>query len=149
MIAVHFYSIITTYVSMKKPILRSLTATLWAWLVVYTGFLYSQGATIAQSPELQTSWFAVWLFAWLYLIAIIIFSKRFLPTNRYTLALVGIALILFPQLYLIDDPTSQVYLRDIMTLIGVFIAIVWPTKMLVTKKLEEQKMEDGAEIIEV
>ncbi len=134
---------------MKTPIIRSVTALLWWWLACYAWFLYSQWAPVWTTAELTTAWIVVAMLVWIYLVAIIIASNKILPTNRYTIALIWIALILFANLYLVDDPTQNVYLADVMKIIWVFLVIIWPMKLLVTTAIQENKASKNVEIIEV
>ena len=50
---------------------------------------------------------------------------------------------------LVDDPNQYVFMRDILILLWVFMIIVWPLKLLITKKQQEKIEEEQAEIIEV
>ena len=50
---------------------------------------------------------------------------------------------------LVDSPESYVFMRDILILIWVFLVVVWPLKLLLSKKQEERRQEEQAEIIEV
>ena len=50
---------------------------------------------------------------------------------------------------IVDDVASSVYLADFMKLFGVYLIIVGPTKLLLSKKAKEERFEKEVEIIEV
>jgi exosortase/archaeosortase len=84
----------------------------------------------------------------LYLIALTL-RPRLVPTNRRALAVIGLVLIYFAHTTLLDTPEKSIYLRDIIKILGAFLAITGPMKLLVTKETEEAKFMEDVEIIEV
>jgi hypothetical protein len=84
----------------------------------------------------------------LYLIALTL-RPRLVPTNRRALAVIGLVLIYFAHTTLLDTPEKNIYLRDIIKILGAFLAITGPMKLLVTKETEEAKFMEDVEIIEV
>lgn len=52
-------------------------------------------------------------------------------------------------MYLTDSPTQYIFLRDVMKVIGVYLVIVGPMKLLIPKKVQEELEQKDVEIIEV
>lgn len=65
------------------------------------------------------------------------------------LAIIGLVLIYFAHTTLLDTPEKGIYLRDIVKILGAFLAITGPMKLLVTKEAEQAKFMEEVEIIEV
>ncbi len=133
---------------MKTLIFRSKTMLIWVVLLAYIIWLFIQWKTVASTETLSLVSIIVCALIALYLIAIIVF-KWLMPTNRYTLAMVWIATILYSNLYMIDDPSNHVYLGDIMKLVWVFLIIAWPIKLLFTEEMEQEQFDKTVEVIEV
>jgi len=53
------------------------------------------------------------------------------------------------EMLLVDTPEKYVFLQDIIKVLGVFLIIVWPMKLLVNEKAAEEKFNEKVEIIEV
>ncbi len=125
-------------------------AIIWWWVVWYAIWLYMQNAQIVWSwDDLQNMIAYIFVvIIWLFLLAIA-FKESLLPNNRRWVLLLGVGIIWCAHIYLIDTPNQSVYLKDIMKLVGVFLAIVWPMKALQSKEYEEKKLEEEIEIIEV
>lgn len=133
---------------MKTLIFRSKTVLIGVALLIYVVWLFIQWKTVGTTESLTLVAIVFAAALALYLIAIIVF-KWLMPTNRYTIGLIGLVTILFANLYMVDDPSKYVYLADIMKLIWVFLVIAWPMKLLFTKKMEDEQFEKKVEIIEV
>jgi hypothetical protein len=74
---------------------------------------------------------------------------EWVPNNRWMLAVLWIILILVAEAMLQDDPTTNIYLQDIVKIIWAFLVITWPMKLLLTKEAEQKKFMEEVEIIEV
>lgn len=137
-------------VEMKHIAARSVTGVLWLWLVLYVLRLYFQWLTIvAAENDIMNAALLWWIALFgLYMFVIAIHSKL-VPWNRWMLMLIGVFIILLAELYLVDMPDRQVYTRDILKLLWVFLIIVGPMKLLITKKVEEERAMEEVEIIEV
>jgi hypothetical protein len=83
-----------------------------------------------------------------YFIALVA-RPEWVPNNRWMLAVLWIILILVAEAMLQDDPTTHIYLKDIVKIIGAFLVITWPMKLLLTKEAEQKKFMEEVEIIEV
>jgi len=57
--------------------------------------------------------------------------------------------ILSASYRLVDNPDQMIYLRDIMILVGIYITITGPTKLLIPQKVQEALADEKVEIIEV
>lgn len=79
---------------------------------------------------------------------IAVFKPAVLPQNRRSIAVFGIFIIILAHAHLEDSVVLQVYLRDVMKVIGVYLIIVGPMKLLIPKKIQEQVEQKDVEIIE-
>ena len=83
-----------------------------------------------------------------YLLLIVLFPQ-FAPTNRRSIALLGVMCILFAEQMLVDDASQGVYLKDLVKILGALLAITGPMKLLVTAETEQAKFDKEVQIIEV
>lgn len=58
-------------------------------------------------------------------------------------------MVIGAHLLLVDTPEQYVFLQDIIKVLGVFLIIVWPMKLLVNQKVADEKFNETVEIIEV
>ncbi len=86
----------------------------------------------------------VWI--WLIIAAV---KPALLPQNRRAIGVVGIIIIMLAHSQLSDDATRYIFLSDIMTVVGVFLVIVGPMKLLIPKSVQQEVAEKDVEIIEV
>ncbi len=84
-----------------------------------------------------------------FLLIVAAIKPALLPQNRWSIAVVGIIIILLAQSQLSDDPSRYVFLQDIMKVIGVYLIIVGPMKLLIPKSVQEEVAQKDVEIIEV
>ena len=69
------------------------------------------------------------------------------PFPRLTALILGIALIII-SMYLPNDGKQGIFLGDLVSVLGVFSTILFPTNVLVTDKSKEEKQKKEEEIIE-
>ena len=75
--------------------------------------------------------------------------QSIVPSNRWGLLLLGVFVILASRTFYGDDPASHVYLGDILSIVGIYLIIAGPSKMLLHAKTQEVRAEKDVEIIEV
>lgn len=134
----------------KDYIIKIILFLIWAGIVWYSIWLYLGGQQVVpagmESINLTAIIFVVII--WLFLLAVIV-RESLLPDNRRGVLLLWVGIIRASHIYLADSPADMVYLRDIMKLVGVFLCIVWPMKLLTTDWYAEKKFEEEMEVIEV
>lgn len=134
----------------KDIIIKTIATLLWLWLIGYVIRLWTQQAVVVWSGPgtVNTAALVFCLLIGLFLIAAALYQEL-LPDNRRWLLLLGVGLIWSAHVHLVDDPSTMVYLQDIMKLFWVFFVIMWPTKLLISEKQKEANFEKEVEIIEV
>ena len=135
---------------MKDILIKSKTTLIWIGLLAYITWLMMWSLNVAynEDPTLSVVLLVLCGLIGLYLLAIAA-NPRLVPDNRYSIAILWVWIIFVSHLYLQDDPSVDVYLRDIMKIIGVLLVIAWPMKLLISKKVQEKRAEENVEIIEV
>jgi len=140
----------TYTMKLKDYIIKLLLLLIWAGIVWYTIWLYLGDKQIVpagmESVNLAALIFVIVI--WLFLLALIV-KESLLPNNRRGVLLLWVGIIRASHIYLADSPADMVYLRDIMKLVGVFLCIVWPMKLLTSADYAEKKFEEEMEVIEV
>ena len=131
-------------------IARTLTWLTGVWLIAYTVWLWMQQAVVVTDtdPIMNTLLLVLVLVLGVYFIALVA-RPEWVPNNRWMLAVLWIILILVAEAMLQDDPSTNIYLQDIVKIIWAFLVITWPMKLLLTKEAEQKKFMEEVEIIEV
>lgn len=131
-------------------IARTLTWLTGVWLIAYSIWLWMQQAVVVTDadPIMNTVLLVLVLVLGVYFIAMVA-RPEWVPNNRWMLAVLWIILILVAEAMLQDDPTTNIYLQDIVKIIWAFLVITWPMKLLLTKEAEQKKFMEEVEIIEV
>lgn len=135
---------------MRDTLIKSKATLIGIALITYVVRLFMQQHTVAANgdPAMSTVLLILCAGVGVYLIAIVFFQKL-LPNNRRSLAVAWIAIIIISHLYLQDTPENYVFLGDVMKLLGVYLIIVGPMKLLVSKRTQLAREEKSVEIIEV
>ncbi len=120
------------------------------WLIAYSIWLRMQQAVIVTDadPLMNTLLLVLILVLGVYFIALVA-RPEWVPNNRWMLAVLWIILIILAEAMLQDDATKFVYTKDILKVIGAFLVITWPMKLLLTKEAEQKKFMEEVQIIEV
>ncbi len=136
--------------TIKDYIVKILLAIIAVWVIGYAWRLLKEDATVVSEGMEQFNDIALYfvLAIWLFLLASVV-KESLLPNNRWSVLLLWIAIIRASHVYLQDSPEAQVYLKDIMKLVWVFLCITWPMKLLTSEKYAEKKFEEEIEIVEV
>lgn len=135
---------------MRDTLIKSKATLIGIALVAYVSRLFMTQHTVSANGDYATSVFLLIMCAvvGLYLIAVVFFQKL-LPNNRRSLAVAGAVIIIISHLYIQDSPENYVFIGDIMKLLGVYLIIVGPMKLLVSKRTQQIREEKDVEIIEV
>lgn len=134
----------------KDYIIKALLTLISLWILWYSWRLLKEDAIVVGESMKQFNDIALYftLAIWLFLLATVA-KESLLPNNRWSVLLLGIAIIRASHVYLKDSPEAQVYLRDIMKLVWVFLCVTWPMKLLTSENYAEKKFEEEVEIVEV
>lgn len=68
--------------------------------------------------------------------------------TKATLIVIGLVLILLGHYVLLNDPTTRVYVGDLVKVFGVAITLMGPTGLLITHEAKKKQQESKMEIIE-
>jgi hypothetical protein len=100
----------------------------------------------------EASYHLGWLLiAWwigLYLVLLLL-QPQLAPSSKWTLMVLGLAIVIIAHLLYQDNPAQHLYLRDIMKLMWVLFLIWGPTGLFHDEKVIEARKLEEAEIIEV
>jgi len=69
--------------------------------------------------------------------------------SKATCLVVGLALIIFSQVILINDGPNGVFVGDLFSVLGVIILVLFPTNIITTDKVKKSKAKKNEVIIEV
>lgn len=134
---------------MKDLVVKIITFLIGAALIAYTGWLWIGNLPVT-SGLIHVSKIALIICAIVgFLLIIAAMRPALLPQNRWSIAVVGIIIIMLAHSQLSDDPSRYIFLKDVMKVIGVYLIIVWPMKLLIPKKIQEEVAQKDVEIIEV
>ena len=118
-------------------------------LALYTGrLLMTQAIATSYTDWKNIAILGIVMLLAVYLLLIVLFPQ-FAPTNRRSIALLGVMCILFAEQMLVDDASQGVYLKDLVKILGALLAITGPMKLLVTAETEQAKFDKEVQIIEV
>lgn len=134
---------------MKDTVVKIITFLIGAGLIAYTGWLWVGNLPVT-SGLIHVTRMALIVCAIVgFLLIVATLKPALLPQNRWSIAVVGIIIILLAQSQLSDDASRYIFLKDIMKVIGVYLIIVGPMKLLIPKKVQEEVAQKDVEIIEV
>ncbi len=134
---------------MKDLAIKIVTFLMGAWLIAYAIWLRINHFPVTAGLQHMTDIAliaAIVVGAWL-LLAVI--RPSMLPQNRWAIGVVGLIIIILAEMQLSDDPSRHIYLKDFAKVIGVFLVIVGPMKLLIPKKVQQEMEDKNVEVIEV
>lgn len=137
---------------MKKDIwIMSLRIIIGLSLLAYIIYLYINQADIIPTKSENydiTIYIIVWILA-----CILIFiwiMKTCFKKPRTLQVIMWIFIILFVNyVWLKDNPSANIFIKDILSVIWVIITILWFTKVCIYDKCQKKQEETEMEIIEV
>ena len=136
--------------SMKHTITKVVLGILVVAFLSYLAWLFSAESVLVRPYHIGYNMLAYLILGGIAVyFGYAVFQDSILPNNRRWLALLGIILIVFAQIYLVDTPNQYIFTSDVTKIFGVFLLIVWPTKMLLSSKSIEKREMKNVEIIEV
>jgi len=109
---------------MKDLVVKIITFLIGAALIAYTGWLWIGNLPVT-SGLIHVSKIALIICAIVgFLLIIAAMRPALLPQNRWSIAVVGIIIIMLAHSQLSDDPSRYIFLKDVMKVIGVYLIIV-------------------------
>ncbi|MEF2174904.1 MAG: hypothetical protein V3575_00410 [Candidatus Absconditabacteria bacterium] len=133
---------------MRDNVVRVLRFVIGGSLIGYLIKLYTSNAIITDNENMQMFFYIIVFCIGLYILAFAIYPIC-LPKPKTTNVLFGIFIIIFAASSLKDNPQNNVYIADILKIVGIMFTIAGFTKVLIPASCQK-KMEDAKiEIIEV
>ena len=137
---------------MKKDLVLSIVRILiWLSLLSYIIYLFINKADIIPSQTRNydaTIYCIIWFFAIAITVSWII--KPCIKKQRTIMVIMWITIILFANyVWLKDNPSSYIFLRDVLNVLWTIITILWFTKVCIYDKCQKKQEEAEIEIIEV
>lgn len=90
--------------------------------------------------------YVVLLLVFLYYLVFYVIKPTYIKWFKVINTCLGLFIIVFSYIFLANSWVDHIFYWDIVILIWVFLTIIWPTKALVSKELEDSK---DVEIIDV
>lgn len=136
---------------MKDIIKRLVIGVVSGGLIGYVFFLFMKGAIIVHGEFLEYNWiYYILLFVvCLYLFILFGIYPIHIRMTKPTLFVCGLALIVIGDTVLTNNPVDFVYVADLFKLLGVLLALLAWTNVLITDKVKKEKADSKVEIIEV
>ncbi|HKL44008.1 MAG TPA: hypothetical protein VJ892_01885 [Candidatus Absconditabacterales bacterium] len=129
---------------------RSIFGILFVAIISYLVYLLTNGTIIVNENFLDKNNIVYGLYILIFLYYIVFYTIKPTYIKRYKLrnTLLGIFVIVSSQTFLANMGSENIYYADILTVIGVFLTIIGPTNLLISKKLKQEKQEKKMEVIE-
>ena len=102
---------------MKDTLIKTLTLLLGFGLVTYVARLMANNAQVIGEPGGANILVLICCAGIAFYLVAINFFPGWIPHNRWSLAVAGFMMLVIADALLVDNPSSQVYLADIMKLI--------------------------------
>lgn len=124
---------------------------LFTAILAYLIYLFSNWTIIVNESFLEKNTMIYWLYILIFLYYLVFYVIKPTYIKKYKLrnTLIWIFIITSSQTFLINDWFNGIFYGDIFTVIWVILAILWPTDLLVSKKLKKEKQDKKMEVIEV
>ena len=130
-----------------KNIKRIIFWVIFCLLICLLVYLYTKWVVIVREDikDINLIIYISLLVIFLYYLTFYIIRPTYIKYYRVINTLIWIVVIYISQYFLANSWIDWIYYWDILCLIWVFLTIIWPTKLLTTKELEDSKK---VEIIE-
>ena len=120
------------------------------WFILYLGSMWLSGDMIVQPAyEVQNSfYYLVLIGVGLYVLVNYSIKQFHLSWSRTTLSSLGLFLLVVGHYVLANNGADQIFVWDIVKVIGVIFIIAGPAKLFLSEKKEQQIKESKMEVIE-
>ncbi len=129
---------------------RSILWIIFVAILAYLVFLFSNGTIIVNESFLDknTMVFGLYILIFLYYLVFYIIKPTYIKKYKLRNTLIWIFVITSSQTFLWNNGPEWIYFADIFAVVWVFLTLIWPTNLLISKKLEKQKQDKKMEVIE-
>lgn len=129
---------------------RSILWIIFIAILTYLVYLFSNWTIIVNESFLDknTMVYGLYILIFLYYLGFYIIKPTYIKKYKLRNTLIWVFVITSSQTFLLNNGPGWVYFADIFTLIWVFLVIIWPTNLLISKKLKKQKQDKKMEVIE-
>ena len=133
---------------MKKYLKRIIFGVFFLVIIGWLFYLMINWVDIVKPQYVWQKYiiYIVLLLVFLYYLVFYVIKPTYIKWFKVINTCLGLFIITFSNIFLQNSWLDHVFYGDIITLIWVFLTIIWPTKALVSKELENSK---NVEIIDV
>ncbi len=129
---------------------RSIFGLIFLSAIVYLAFLFVTWTIIVNENFLDQNkiinWFYIIIF--LYYLVFYIIKPTYIKRFKLRNTLIWIFIVTASQSFLLNSWHDWLFFGDIFTIFWIFLTIIWPTNLLISKKIKQEKQEKKMEIIE-
>lgn len=129
---------------------RSIFWIIFIAILTYLIYLLTNWTIIVNEGFLDKNNVVYWLYILIFLYYLVFYIIKPTYIKKYKLrnTLLWLFIIVSSQTFLANIWSENIYYADIFTVIWVFLTIIWPTNLLISKKLKKEKQEKKMEVIE-
>lgn len=133
---------------MKKHLKRILFGIFFLVIICWLFYLMMNWVDIVKSKYIWQKYiiYIVLMLILLYYLVFYVIKPTYIKWFKVINTCLGLFIIVFSYIFLANSWVDHIFYWDIVILIWVFLTIIWPTKALVSKELEDSK---DVEIIDV
>ncbi len=121
-------------------------------VLVYLGYLF-QADTVIIQEWIAEYWnlgsYIVLGIIFLYFLLCYAIKPMYFKKAKLLNIILGLVVLLIWHQVLVNDTSSQLYIGDIITVVGIIVTFVGGTNLIVSQKVKQQKEDAEIEIIEV
>jgi hypothetical protein len=130
---------------------RSIFGLVFLSLIFYLFYLFFNWIIVVNESFLDQNNIIIWLYIliFLYYLVFYVIKPTYIKKFKLRNTLIWIFIIISSQSVFLNSGHEWLYFADIFTVVWLFLTIIWPTNLLVSKKLKQEKLEKKMEIIEV
>ena len=129
---------------------RSVFWVLFLAALAYLVYLLSNWTIIVNETFLEKNTIIFGLYILIFLYYLVFYAVKPTYIKKYKLrnTLIWVFMITSSQTFLLNNWPEGVYFWDIFAVIWVFLTILWPTNLLISKKLKKETQDKKMEVIE-
>lgn len=136
---------------MKDNIKRSIVITIFWIFLLYLIYLITQWQSIVKSEYVGRNipMYVILILICLYMVWLYWIYPIHIKFSRATSLVIWLLFIVISQIVLVNDGYSHVYIWDLFSVLWVLILILFPTNIITTDKVKQEKSKKNEVIIEV
>jgi len=130
---------------------RSIFWVVFIAIISYLIYLISNWTIIVNESFLDQNnmVYGLYILISLYYLVFYVIKPTYIKKYKLRNTLIWVFVITSSQSFLANQWAEWIYYKDIFTLIWVFLTLIWPTNLLISKKLKKEKQDKKMEVIEV